>query len=573
MQLGESFLSILNAQLSQRTVYYGEKQRLQRVTWWRQPLYSLGFRKEERWESIVKTVCYLWDQAQVNNEVLDKESLKAIREKVREHAPKLTYLLDWRIGEQIGEINQEIDFTVELNDWKERKLKQKQGVDYSKKFKIFNENIKEFPEFASLIKENKKLRKEFFRWAVRDGNITVKKMRLFIEHAGMYQKIKSCFLAGWIGKATDDDFELKDKRIVQLKFDGEMVDFHEENQTVHFKSGYQTTVAKVVDCFKNKPTGAGDFIFVKDRGVIDYNSYIGAYRNAEGGYDPIYLKENVLDAIPIVETKTLEEMQEMFPRHQGELNNDSQWFVLRATKDNMDQPMDIMKTHAMLTLISGDGNGNFHFRHLGAYPEVYPTSKLGQLLFVTQTDREVISTVDENFVYENRAHALLVKPMKEGEFDRLQVALKKMLEWNFNGMLAFQFLVNGCGRFLEDMHYLVFGERFRALRTPLTEARPGGVLEKVIKVIAIAKRAFRCLGLLIFYTVATLMLGFKGRNAIYIPESFQDMLSEEPSNAEELKNTLSNVQRIFVSLWKLADRNLTMYHPGKLFHEEGVYLF
>lgn len=295
-----------------------------------------------------------------------------------------------------------------------------------------------YPSFMKLVLEDRRLREEFFEWAIRD-KVAPEPFILFPATA---RKITECGLASRIGYFDGKQLKVelhKDRPILTLPFEGKPLNILNPAQEVVFKGGYVLTVREIFKVFADRKWGIGNLEYANE-GIINWNPKRFGWFNAHTkDYERIdFDMENWWEQLPVYKEVTPEEAGEIY----GKVCDGEQWVV--AIKASREHPnMHPVGTHCYLE-IAVPTKGKYRIFDFGKFSDEYPRKWYHYFKTIAQTIPAVISCPDENIFYSNRqqaAHPVLASSYKGRA---VMNSIKKDILYSFKGNLFFQFLTHNC---------------------------------------------------------------------------------------------------------------------------------
>jgi len=381
----------------------------------------------------------------------------------------------------------------------------------SSRYKIFIEYI--------LDSRNAKVQEKFLKFFIRDRVDP----EVYIQFPKKAKELKYNNLTGRVGRHPGNIL-IKDREIhipMVVMDQGKKVrkfySIDHPETPLHFPPGHQTTVGKVIDCFRQKNQEYGEYVFTQ-KGV----------RYVDGSKD-----------IPF-EAITYDRAKNRY----GEALKENQWVAILASSREYDKkhPLDINEAHALLGYARPVKGKKWKVYYKGGFPDQIPFTLFQKFWFLGKSVAGRFM-FDANPYYTRRqfAHTAEILEPEDG------VWFKDLLE----GKFPFQIVMHNCARKAQDTWDRLMDHlkkpRINIFQKYIWEATPSGPMEAVGKLVngspimirPYLQRLFK-LALFPWRSYTWEHTGFKQQfsyyrtkefksNIIYLPGALHEKLKEDPT--------------------------------------------
>lgn len=444
-------------------------------------LTKLACFEQQRWVSIAKDMVKEFDRLEKipvkfdgagDQEEMFKEHLEAakyIKEKLKKFNTSKKVKAQWRalkmritaLKYRIEEVNggadqgaycQEDFEELEefLKNWKENyPLYQDTSISESELKKLAEATA--YPKFVKLLKSDKSLRNQFFRWVIRDNN----SVDTFVQYPSTCKRLKTAHMSGRINRLLKNfKFIAKEEegKIFRLPFqvqeEGELktrnISILDETLRVNLRGNYELSIAEVMNIFQKKNEDVGNLEFV-GKGIANWHTLEHGWWDPEAqDYQRIDVEtENSMfwKQLPEYERLTIKDVTERY----GVKNvQKGQWIaVAKSTRESL--KLDIDRSHGYFEiLIPDERTGEYLLYPFGKFAKEFPKNLIDKFLFVTNTVESRIEYPDENTFYSHRQQASAPFVISHNQGLELMEMIRKDLKTAHDGNMVFQFAWENC---------------------------------------------------------------------------------------------------------------------------------
>lgn len=314
------------------------------------------------------------------------------------------------------------------------------------------EEVLNYQSFAVLlVGGNDKFKDDCFKWIIRDNN----SVEALVKFPGTCKKIKSCLLAGRIGRfaATSLKVENNDVTLPFEVQEGEHVvsrriSILDEKRVVNLRGNYSLTIEAIFQVFKNKNITPGNIEYFGQNGITNFSVNDWGWWNPEKlDYERVDLnKANWWLDLPVYEILSKMELRQRFKL--PDLLDDNWVPIVRSTTESL--RMDIDKSHGFIGIAIPLGDGTWRIYDFGKYADWFPNKLIEKFFMLGNTVRAKIACFDENDIYPRlQAKTPLLFTPEQGL--KLMDEIKEDIIRAREGNIVFQFAWENCAYWPADL--------------------------------------------------------------------------------------------------------------------------
>lgn len=334
--------------------------------------------------------------------------------------------------------------------------------------------------FCSLLLQDKKIREEFFSWALRDHN-PVDAFILFPEIAALLHKKGLSSRFGFYGEK-----HLKvsaDRQELFIRIENRWVSLKDLSRKVTFKNGFSISLEKILDSFGNKSFEVGEFeIF--DEGIVLWNTldWSSALHKIDLSKKTWYKELPLLRSLSSYEAEL---------RYQKTLVPGDSVVAAYATRDS--SSLDFRGTHAFLEMAVYQEDGSYTLYNFGKFAKKFPKNSFETFKMLCQNAQASIAYPDENIFYSEREHALYPFIIQQEGVDTLFEAIRSDFKLGEKGTFLYQIESENCAKWaLEKITMVVPKKDIPDLFfLPLLETEPMGAVRVIFEGIKTMPKAWQ----------------------------------------------------------------------------------
>lgn len=338
-----------------------------------------------------------------------------------------------------------------LTAWKEKyALYQDTSISLTESDKLAEATT--YPKFFKLLKADRGLRNQFFRWVIRDNN----PVDTFVQFPSTCMRLKSALISGRIGRFANHfqyvrkvsgqkefclPFQVQEKGRLQTK----NISILNDAQRVNLRGNLNLSIREIINIFKRKNDDPGKLEFVGIEGIANWHSHELGYWDPDAeSYQRVNIDEENSrwwEQLPKFDSLSMEEVRQ---RYGTNVLLPGQWVaVAKSTRESL--TLDIDRSHGYFEiLIPDEVNGGYLLYPMGKFAKEFPKNIIEKFLFVTNTLESRIEYPDENPFYSHRQHASAPFVMSTEQGLELMEMIRKDLKAAREGNVVFQFAWENC---------------------------------------------------------------------------------------------------------------------------------
>lgn len=344
----------------------------------------------------------------------------------------------------------------------------------------------------------------FFKWSLHH-NLSID---MFVQFPPVVQKVTESYIESRAATFGGLEFvEKKGSKDVKLLIDGKLTSILNGKRKINFKSGLVTTVDKLFKSFANKNLVEGSYTYLKDEGIVPWDSFKIGYTDNYGHVDSVDLKQaDWYQKLPMLEKGiTKEEASERF----GIDFDGNNWGVTLVCK-RQSKNLDTYGSHSYLRLLIPNGDGTYDYTYgWGLFSKKYPQNFLHSLSFLFQPKKGTVQYPDNNEIYTSREMIEIHHEMTPENGLRCIKSMGRDIKKARKNKKVFQILIKNCSdsALKKIEKYAVDGAiKSHVIDIPYIDLNPKGVFGGIMKVLRLAPDWFRRAFL---FTAALFLGGWK----------------------------------------------------------------
>lgn len=377
--------------------------------------------------------------------------------------------------------------------WKKTQIVFKSSILSEKE----NDQLKilaQYPKVATFVRDNKTLRKQFFRWALLAQN----NVHAIVQFPKTTRKLIEVGLSERIGRYGGSDLKIvkiddagKCYKDLTLPFEGTARGILDETNEVILSHGYKLSIEQIFKIFKKRTAQIDNLeYFGSGQGITNWNSHEwGPFVPANNACKRIdvtksdWIKEVKFSEI-ISEAEALERFED---KDCNKLKFNADDWVFSVVAKNQYRHANLRGSHALLRIAVPFGDGRRGLCYLSKFPEYFPDPEKETKRFLRMGIDVVpgaLQMPDENFYKIDRVEEEVSRVVCK---EQAQIVLKRISKDKLlveNGAFYFQFLIYNCTDWVfkklrrkeESETDLITGkERDEIALMSLSEAQPEGL--------------------------------------------------------------------------------------------------
>lgn len=338
-----------------------------------------------------------------------------------------------------------------------------------------------YENFANLLLIDRRLRKDFFTWIIRDHNGVDR----FVEFPSTCQKIKAAFLAARVGRLGGHMLTIEEKPRegfsgVALKEKALCLPFQQkegvfshnildDSKEVVLNGGWCISIKKIFHMFSQKNRFQGDIEFFGPTGVTNWNCYeFGSWNPNKHDYDLVDLSApEWWKSLPVFEELSKKDLESKFRRKLKK----GEWLLnVLSTRQTLD--LDFAKRHTYIEVGVPMGNGRYRMFTFGKHPLQVPETIIEKLRFLNATHVAKLSYPDPNVFFSQRqlaTHSIVLSPKQGNE---LMGAIQKDLLHMRQGNMIIQFAYENCAEWVHGILEAIDQNKTNLFKIPVLDSEP-----------------------------------------------------------------------------------------------------
>lgn len=339
--------------------------------------------------------------------------------------------------------------------------------------------IAEYTEFADLMIQYRRLAKEMFIWALRDGNDVAP----FIEFPNTVSHLIESNLSERIGRMDAASLKIKKghSKILTLPFEGVDHNILNVDYIIDFKGGMRLSIGQIFKMFKNKHYESGHLEFMKE-GIINWNSLkLGSYNAELGVVESIDVSaKKWWKKLPLFKTLSLEKVIDRY----GVVPHGGEW-IAAASSTRGSLSLDFNNTHAFLEVAIPDEQGSYNIFDFGKFASIFPKNFFEAIKMLCKNSHASIAYPDENVYYTHRENALAPFILDESGAERLMDSIKEDIQASRSTNFVYQIESENCAKWVEHKLVDALGEFNipHLFWMPLLDTEPNGFVKMIFEFI------------------------------------------------------------------------------------------
>ncbi len=339
------------------------------------------------------------------------------------------------------------------------------------------EELSCYAEAAELVLTDVNLQREFFKWAIRDGN----SIAPFVEFPKMQEELVACNLHGRIGRMGGEGLKIikKAQKELTLPIEGQPVNILDEKNVITFKGNYKLSIKEILEVFKNKKYQVGNLEYMA-AGIINWNAHhLGYWDTKLQDYKRIDLNQHKWwQQLPNFEILSKEQAKQ---RYSYELDGISWNAAASATRGNAN--LDFDQTHAFMEIAIPCGKGQYAVYDFGKFAFIFPATFFENFFTFCHNVHATVSYPDENVYYSQRQHARYSFAINEIQGQKLMDNIKEDMLKSREKNFVFQIQSDNCAKWTHEKLSAAVGEEKipNMFKMALLDTEPVGVIATLFK--------------------------------------------------------------------------------------------
>lgn len=331
----------------------------------------------------------------------------------------------------------DIDFMRKAWEWKYRCAHSPNGALDRKQYMRISDAF-HYPDFISILKEDKKLCDQFFQWTVDDRCDP----RIFIEYPALAAKITESNFAFRVGKY--DLIGLQRGSLYLRGEAGEDLDLRNPQAKMALSRGLTVDFATICEQFRDKDIRIGT-LEACSYGICNWSpAHLGRWSPYSQSFEVIDLnKEDWWDQLHPDEVLSAEQLQEQYKLKM--LPNGKEWVFLLIAASESSEHVLVGGTHGYLAACIPNSKGSYGVFPFGKYAKgEFPTTLWEKLKIVFNYCTGTIVYPDQNIALSMRDSEYLAKTTSEEVGKQIMDDIRADIIHSFKDEMPFQLFQDNC---------------------------------------------------------------------------------------------------------------------------------